>query len=176
MHCCNKSKNRKPLWVGFIRPHTPLIVPKRFFDMFPVNEISLPEILDGDVDDTFAQTIRGLPDGKEPDSVRTEDMGSKLFHKLVESYDSRDEALRLLSKPILPALRPLTNRLVGFWMSLIVLNSKTIRSLCSRVITVGEWVKKTISMVHHFGRRAHESHHIAPRSPQWTLLRTRFTR
>jgi arylsulfatase A-like enzyme len=80
--------------VGFIRPHTPLIVPQRFFDMFPVDEISLPEILDGDIDDTFAQTIRGLPEGKEPNSERTEDMGGKLFHKLVESYESRDEALR----------------------------------------------------------------------------------
>ena len=91
-----KAKNRKPFFmgIGFIRPHTPLIVPQRFFDMFPVDEISLPEILVDDVDDTFAQTIRGLPDGKEPDSVRTEDMGSKLFRKLVESYDSRDEALR----------------------------------------------------------------------------------
>jgi len=91
-----KAKNRKPFFmgIGFIRPHTPLIVPQRFFDMFPVDEISLPEILEGDIDDTFAQTIRGLPDGKEPDSERTEDMGGKLFRKLVESYDSRDEALR----------------------------------------------------------------------------------
>ena len=91
-----KAKNRKPFFmgIGFIRPHTPLIVPQRFFDMFPVDEISLPEILEGDIDDTFAQTIRGLPEGKEPDSERTEDMGGKLFRKLVESYDSRDEALR----------------------------------------------------------------------------------
>ena len=76
-----KAKNRKPFFmgVGFIRPHTPLIVPQKFFNMFPVDEISLPEILDGDIEDTFAQTIRGLPEGKEPNSERTEDMGSKLF-------------------------------------------------------------------------------------------------
>lgn len=82
------------LAVGFIRPHTPLIVPKRFFDMFPVDEIDLPAILDGDRADTFAHTIRGLPEGREPDSIRTEDMGTRLFRELVKSYPSRDEALR----------------------------------------------------------------------------------
>ena len=80
--------------VGFIRPHTPLIVPQRFFDMFPVEQIDLPAILDGDVDDTFARTIRGLPDGAEPDSSRTEDMGTRLFRELVRSYKTREEALR----------------------------------------------------------------------------------
>ena len=80
--------------VGFIRPHTPLIVPQRFFDMFPVDEIDLPTILEGDVEDTFASMIRGLPNGSEPDSSRTEDMGSLLYRQLVASYDSRDEALR----------------------------------------------------------------------------------
>ena len=91
-----KAKNRKPFFmgIGFIRPHTPLIVPQRFFDMFPLESIDLPEILDGDIDDTFARTIRGLPEGEEPDSSRSEDMGSKLFNRLVESYGSRDEALR----------------------------------------------------------------------------------
>ena len=90
------AKNPRPFFigVGFIRPHTPLIVPQRFFDMFPVEEIDLPKILDGDVNDTFARTIRGLPEGKEPDSSRTEDMGHKLFRTLVESYGSRDVALR----------------------------------------------------------------------------------
>ena len=91
-----KAKNRKPFFmgIGFIRPHTPLIVPQRFFEMFPRESIDLPEILDGDIDDTFARTIRGLPKGEEPDASRSEDMGSKLFHRLVESYGSRDEALR----------------------------------------------------------------------------------
>jgi iduronate 2-sulfatase len=29
--------------VGFIRPHTPLVVPKRFFDKFPLDTIELPK-------------------------------------------------------------------------------------------------------------------------------------
>lgn len=80
--------------IGFIRPHTPLIVPERFFQQFPLDSIELPVIRPGDVEDTYARSIRGIPEGKEPDSERTEDMGSRLFAKLVASYDSQDEALR----------------------------------------------------------------------------------
>ena len=80
--------------VGFIRPHTSLIVPKRFFDMFPWNEIELAVIRPGDVEDTHARSIRGIPDGVEPNADRTEDMGTRLFTNLVASYPTRDEALR----------------------------------------------------------------------------------
>lgn len=80
--------------VGFIRPHTPLIVPQRFFDMFPVEKIKLPDIRPGDIEDTFAQTIRGIPSGTEPNSSRTEDMGTRLFKQLVASYPTKEEALR----------------------------------------------------------------------------------
>jgi iduronate 2-sulfatase len=80
--------------VGFIRPHTPLIVPQRFFDMFPLDEIQLPVIRLRDVDDTHVRSIRGIPDGVEPDAARTEDMGLRLYSNLVASYPTRDEALR----------------------------------------------------------------------------------
>ena len=33
--------------IGFIRPHTPLIVPQRFFDRFPLEDVELPEIRPG---------------------------------------------------------------------------------------------------------------------------------
>ena len=91
-----KYPGRQPFFmgVGFIRPHTPLIVPQRFFDMFPLEEIGLPVIRHGDVEDTHARSIRGIPNGSEPTSPRTEDMGTRLFRNLVESYPSRDEALR----------------------------------------------------------------------------------
>ena len=85
---------RQPFFmgVGFIRPHTPLIVPKHFFDMFPLDSIELPDIRPGDVEDTYSQTVRGIPDGA--DGPRSEDMGTRLFNTLVESYKSQDEALR----------------------------------------------------------------------------------
>ncbi len=80
--------------VGFIRPHTPLIVPKRFFDIFLLDTIDLPVIRPGDVEDTHARSVRGILNGAEPTSSRTEDMGTRLFKSLVASYQSRDEALR----------------------------------------------------------------------------------
>ncbi len=91
----NQPSNR-PFFmgVGFIRPHTPLIVPERFFRQFPLESIELPVIKPGDVDDTHAHSVRGIPAGREPDSERTQDMGTRLFTTLVASYDSQDEALR----------------------------------------------------------------------------------
>jgi len=39
------------LAVGFVRPHVPLVAPKRLFDKYPADEIVLPEVPDGDLDD-----------------------------------------------------------------------------------------------------------------------------
>ncbi len=96
LHKLANQPSDKPFFVGvgFIRPHTPLIVPERFFKQFPLDSIQIPVIKPGDVEDTHARSVRGIPAGKEPDSERTEDMGSRLFANLVASYDSRDEALR----------------------------------------------------------------------------------
>jgi arylsulfatase A-like enzyme len=90
------TKGGKPFFmgVGFIRPHTPLIVPKRFFDMFPLDAIELPVIRPGDIEDTHARSIRAIPGGAEPSASRTEDMGTHLFNTLVKSYKSRNDALR----------------------------------------------------------------------------------
>ncbi len=97
---------RQPFFmgVGFIRPHTPLIVPQRFFDMFPLEEIDLPVIRTGDVEDTHARSIRGIPNGFEPTSPRSEDMGTRLFRSLMESYPSGDEALRRFTQAYLASV------------------------------------------------------------------------
>ncbi|MCW5981136.1 MAG: sulfatase [Bryobacteraceae bacterium] len=46
-------EHEKPfmLGVGFLRPHTPLYVPQKYFDMFPVNEVQLPPYKPDDLDD-----------------------------------------------------------------------------------------------------------------------------
>jgi len=48
-----KKKHERPffLGVGFIRPHTPLYAPKKYFDMFPVADIELPPYLKDDLED-----------------------------------------------------------------------------------------------------------------------------
>ena len=43
--------------VGFVRPHTPLHAPKRFFDMFPLDEIELSLIKPNDWEDTYYKDI-----------------------------------------------------------------------------------------------------------------------
>jgi arylsulfatase A-like enzyme len=48
-----RREHDKPflLGVGFIRPHTPMYVPKKYFDMFPLDEIKLPPYKEDDLDD-----------------------------------------------------------------------------------------------------------------------------
>ena len=48
-----KEKNDRPLFlaVGFYKPHIPLIVPQKYFDMHPLDKIILPQIKEDDLDD-----------------------------------------------------------------------------------------------------------------------------
>jgi arylsulfatase A-like enzyme len=48
-----QEKHDKPFFLacGIYRPHVPWYVPRRYFDMFPLESVRLPEVLDGDLDD-----------------------------------------------------------------------------------------------------------------------------
>lgn len=48
-----KRKHKKPFFLacGLYRPHLPWFVPKKYFDMFPLDEIQLPKVLEEDWDD-----------------------------------------------------------------------------------------------------------------------------
>jgi len=48
-----KKKHDRPFYlgVGFIRPHTPLYAPKKYFDMYPLEEITLPPYKKDDLAD-----------------------------------------------------------------------------------------------------------------------------
>ena len=72
------ESDAKPFFmgIGFMRPHTPLIVPQRFYDQYPLESLELPEILQGDAEDTYLTKSRG-----------GNDRGLKLFNSLVASYD-----------------------------------------------------------------------------------------
>ena len=69
--------------IGFVRPHTPLYAPQRFFDMFPLDEIQLPEILPGDIEDT----------GFKANYPMTQ-MGLHYFRALRDSYADDEEGLK----------------------------------------------------------------------------------
>ncbi len=48
-----KAKHDKPFFLGcgFFRPHLPWYVPQKYFDMYPVDTIALPDIDNNDLDD-----------------------------------------------------------------------------------------------------------------------------
>ncbi len=76
------NPNSKPFFmgVGFVRPHTPLIVPKKYFDRFPLDSIELPDIRPGDAEDTFKSSVNEDPDD------RSSDRGTKIYDSLVASH------------------------------------------------------------------------------------------
>ena len=39
------------LAVGFVRPHFPMVQPKKFFDMYPQDKMEIPPLIEGDLDD-----------------------------------------------------------------------------------------------------------------------------
>lgn len=47
------EKGEKPMFLacGFYRPHVPMFAPQRFFDLFPIDQVQLPEVLESDRDD-----------------------------------------------------------------------------------------------------------------------------
>jgi len=51
------------LALGFMKPHTPLNVPTKYFDMFPADALELPPLLAGDVDDCARALVEHRPYG-----------------------------------------------------------------------------------------------------------------
>jgi arylsulfatase A-like enzyme len=50
------KKHDKPFFLaaGFYRPHIPLYIPQKYYDMYPSDDIQLPEYLENDLDDISA--------------------------------------------------------------------------------------------------------------------------
>ncbi len=90
-----KQKNGKPflLGVGFIRPHTPLHVPKRFFDMFPQGSLKIPVIKPNDAEDCHYKDV--FDSGKK---------GLKYFRLLKESYPDLESALKAFTQAYLASV------------------------------------------------------------------------
>ena len=84
------SEHKKPFFmgVGFVRPHTPLIVPQKYFERFPLESIELPEILIGDAEDTFKHTVTSNEDD------RSGDRGTKMYDSLVAILQRRTGSWR----------------------------------------------------------------------------------
>ena len=51
------------LALGFMKPHTPLNAPSRYFDLFPPESLALPPVLAGDLDDCARALVEHRPYG-----------------------------------------------------------------------------------------------------------------
>lgn len=71
------------LAVGFVRPHTPLYAPKRFFDMFPMEDIQLSAIQENDNEDCHYLDV--YPDTRK---------GPRYYRLLAESYPDIETGLK----------------------------------------------------------------------------------
>ena len=85
----SKKPDDKPFFmaVGFLRPHTPLVAPKRFFDKFPLDRIQLPVIKENDKNDTHFPP-NAIINGKE--DLR----GRYLYRMIGEAYKDQELGLK----------------------------------------------------------------------------------
>jgi iduronate 2-sulfatase len=64
------------LGIGFFRPHTPFVAPKKYFDIYPLSNISLPTVPANDLDDIPSAAIDvkplnfGLSEEKQKEAIR----------------------------------------------------------------------------------------------------------
>jgi len=73
------------LGVGFYRPHVPMYAPKKWFDMFPLDEIQLPKVLATDRDDLSEYAI-ALTNEKHVSPEHSWVVGAGQWEHAVQSY------------------------------------------------------------------------------------------
>ena len=83
-----KKNNKQPFFmaIGLHRPHTPLVVPQKYFDLFPIEDIQLPDLMDNDNMDTYLEDNNLKQNGKS--------RGRKAYDGLLSGYESKEIALK----------------------------------------------------------------------------------
>ena len=92
-----EQKQEKPFFLacGFTKPHLPWYVPKKYFELHPLDEIRLPKTLDTDRDDLpafglkLAKEVHTISTGRNfatPGEDHTMVLKHKQWHRAVQSY------------------------------------------------------------------------------------------
>jgi len=81
----DRQKDAKPFFmaIGFSKPHTPLVAPQKYFDLFPLETLQLPAIKKGDADDCHLA-------GNIPDDSK----GFRFYRAMCESFPDFETGLR----------------------------------------------------------------------------------
>lgn len=82
--------------IGLHRPHTPLVVPQKYFDMFPLKNIQTSQIKEEDFEDTFLENNNLKKGGMS--------RGRKAYVGLVEGYESKELALKKYTQAYLASV------------------------------------------------------------------------
>jgi arylsulfatase A-like enzyme len=79
-----KEKREKPLFlaVGYQKPHLSWHVPKKYFDMHPLDKVQLPKVLATDLDDVPAAGIKMA----KPQGDHKKIVDAKLWKEAVQAY------------------------------------------------------------------------------------------
>ena len=94
-----KVKQKKPFFmaVGLVKPHSPWVAPKKFYDQFNVDKIQFPETPEGDLDDIpaagkyIARTVYPFFKKNEHEIIKTkEDIWRKLVHAYLATSSYAD--------------------------------------------------------------------------------------
>lgn len=66
------------LAMGFYRPHTPYVAPKKYFDLYPLDKIPLPQVRADDWDDIPRPALNDLPEQRK--------MSDELRRQAIQAY------------------------------------------------------------------------------------------
>jgi arylsulfatase A-like enzyme len=77
--------------LGFFRPHGPLFTPQKYFDMYPLEDIELPENFAGDMDDVppLGQEALKMPPGFA-EAIKSEESRKKLVQAYLAAITFAD--------------------------------------------------------------------------------------